>query len=179
MNNSRLAFHEANDFSMNSTDFCVYFRYLYSHLQSNFSQEEMFEFFKQVSVDMEDFILSKYKQKKGHRKSRQDELFDKFITALRQHCSIGHNIRFYADKLFVTPQYLSKIVKEVSGKTARAWIAEFVLLEAKALLTHTNLTIQEVGFNMGFSDQSSFGKFFKKNVGVSPKKFAQKKECQS
>ncbi|MDH6357009.1 helix-turn-helix domain-containing protein [Parabacteroides sp. PF5-9] len=173
MNNSRLAIREANNFSMNSTDFCVYFRYLYSHLQNNLSQDEILEFFKQISVDMENFILSKYQQEKKYRKSRQDELFEKFIAALRLHCSTEHSLKFYADKLFVSPQYLSKVVKDVSGKTASVWIAEFVLLEAKALLTHTNLTIQEVGFNMGFADQSSFGKFFKKNVGMSPKKFIQ------
>lgn len=170
---NRLAIREANDSEMNHTDFCVFCHYLYSSIQNNLSQEEVLEFFKQGSDYMENMILSKYKQAKSYRKSRQEELFDSFISMLRQDCSAEHNLRFYANKLFVTPQYLSKVVKDVSGKTASQWIAEFVLLEAKALLIHTNLTIQEIAFNIGFADQSSFGKFFKKNTGVSPGKFAQ------
>ncbi|MDF9829502.1 helix-turn-helix domain-containing protein [Parabacteroides sp. PF5-6] len=169
---NRLAIPQAHEPDMNNTDFCVFCHYLYSSIQNNLSQEEIFEFFKQGPNYLENLILSKYKQTKNHRKSRPEELFDKFINILRKHCSTEHSIRFYADKLFVTSQYLSKVVKDVSGKTASAWIAEFVLLEAKALLIHTNLSIQEVGFNVGFADQSAFGKFFKKNTGITPKRFA-------
>ncbi|MDL2282263.1 helix-turn-helix domain-containing protein [Parabacteroides sp. OttesenSCG-928-G06] len=159
---------------MKSTDFCVFFHYLYSYMQNDLPKGEMPEFLKQESVCMENLILSKYQQTKKHRKSRQEELFDRFISAVRQHCATEHSIKFYANKLFVTPQYLSKVVKEISGKTASTWVSEIILLEAKALLAHTNLTIQEVGYTMGFADQSSFGKFFKKNAGISPKQFTQK-----
>lgn len=172
-NIGQLTIYDVNDFSMNSTNFCVFCHYLYSHIQNNLSQDELLDFLKQGSVYMDNLILSKYKQAKGFRKSRQEELFDKFIGIIRQHCSTEHGIKFYAEKLFVTPQYLSKVIKDVSGKSASVWITEFILLEAKTLLTHTNLTIQEVSFNLGFADQSSFGKFFKKNTGMSPKKFAQ------
>lgn len=174
-NIGRLTTHDMNDFRMNSTDFCVFCHYLYSYIQNNLSQDELLDLFKKGSVYIDNLILSKYKQEKGFRKSRQEELFDKFIAIIRQYCSTEHGIKFYAEKLFVTPQYLSKVVKDVSGKSASVWIIEFVLLEAKALLTHTNLTIQEVSFNLGFADQSSFGKFFKKNTGMSPKIFAQKR----
>lgn len=176
-NIAQLTIPDVNDLSMNSTDFCVFCHYLYSYIQNNLSQDELLEFFKKGSVYIDSLILSKYKQTKGFCKSRQEELFDKFITIIRQYCSTEHGIKFYAEKLFVTPQYLAKVVKDVSGKSASVWITEFILLEAKALLTHTNLTIQEVSFNLGFADQSSFGKFFKKNTGMSPKKFAHKKRC--
>lgn len=164
--------HNISHFEINSTSFCTLFLCLYSYIQNNPHRDEVYELFRQASIYMDNSILSKFKQSEGCRKSRQDELFEKFISIVRLYCSTEHGVRFYADKLFITPQYLSKVTKDVSGRSANAWIDEFVLLEAKTLLIHTSLSIQEISFNVGFSDQSSFGKFFKKNVGLSPTLYA-------
>lgn len=80
-------------------------------------------------------------------------------------------VAFYASKLSLTPKYLSKVIRQNSGKTAGEWIEEYVILEAKALLKSTNKTIQQITDELNFSTQSFFGKYFKRRVGLSPKEY--------
>ncbi len=96
---------------------------------------------------------------------------EKFIKLLIQFADREHNPAFYADKLCISVQYLSLILKEVSGKTANAWIAGYLINRAKVLLRNPENTIQQIAETLSFSDQSSFGKFFKKHTGISPRRY--------
>ena len=78
---------------------------------------------------------------------------------------------FYASKLFISPKYLSLIVKETTGKSAARWIDEFVLMEAKNMLRYSGKNIQQVAYALNFSNQSSFGKYFKHLTGMSPTEY--------
>jgi AraC-like DNA-binding protein len=78
---------------------------------------------------------------------------------------------FYADKLCLTPKYLSKLIKQASGKSAPEWIDNFVILEAKNLLKYTNLAIKEIVFQLHFPNQSVFYKFFKAHTGMTPSEY--------
>jgi len=100
--------------------------------------------------------------------SRKEDLVDKFLKLLAQYAKEEHLLSFYADKLFITPQYLSSILKEQTGKGGSKWINEALVLEAKKLIKSHQSTIQEVAYALNFSDQSTFGKFFKKSMGISP-----------
>ncbi|HUC82607.1 MAG TPA: helix-turn-helix domain-containing protein, partial [Flavisolibacter sp.] len=71
-------------------------------------------------------------------------------------------------KLYVTPKYLSETVKGTTGRTASEWIDAALAVEAQALLQNPDLSVQQVANELSFPDQSSFGKFFKKQVGISP-----------
>lgn len=71
----------------------------------------------------------------------------------------------------ITPGYLSSVVKNVTGKSAAEWIEEYVLMEAKALLASTDMTIQQICYQLNFPTQSFFGKYFKTHTGVSPKAY--------
>jgi AraC-like DNA-binding protein len=95
----------------------------------------------------------------------------KFMELLIVHGEKEHSPAFYADKLCISVQYLSLILKEISGRTANVWISNFVITRAKAMLRKPDITIQQITETLNFSDQSSFGKFFKKHVGISPKKY--------
>lgn len=103
--------------------------------------------------------------------SRKEELFEAFLTLLLEYVKDEHRVTFYAEKLFITPQYLSSILKELSGKPANKWIDDALILEAKLLLKAPQATVQEVADRLRFSDQSTFGKFFKKQVGLSPMEY--------
>ncbi len=103
--------------------------------------------------------------------STKKTYIEKFIKLLIQFADREHNPAFYADKLCISVQYLSLILKEISGKTANAWIAGYLITRAKVLLRKPENTIQQIAETLNFSDQSSFGKFFKKHTGVSPKKY--------
>lgn len=96
---------------------------------------------------------------------------DKFIALVQQNFKKERFLDFYAEKLEITPKHLSRTMKNLTGFTAVEWIERYVVLEAKVMLKSTNLSIQQISDELNFPSQSFFGKYFKKNVGVSPKEF--------
>lgn len=108
------------------------------------------------------------------KKSRQEELFATFIQTLASHYKRERSVTFYAGKLCITPKYLSLLVKNVSNRTAGEWIDNYVILEAKALLSSSPLSIQEISDRLNFANQSFFGKYFKQHAGISPTKYRKK-----
>lgn len=102
---------------------------------------------------------------------RSEMLFNQFMVLLNIHHSMEHSVKFYASEMNLTANYLSGVIKEFSGKTAAEWIDEYILLEAQALLKYSGMTIQEIAYQLNFATQSSFGKYFKQQMGMSPKQF--------
>lgn len=102
---------------------------------------------------------------------RSEVLFDKFMLLLNTHHTQEHSVKFYSSLMNLTANYLSGVIKEFSGKTAAEWIDEYVVLEAQTLLRFSGMTIQEVAYHLNFATQSSFGKYFKQQTGLSPKQF--------
>jgi AraC-like DNA-binding protein len=106
--------------------------------------------------------------------SRQVLLIEKFTIFVRENYRTQRKTAFYADKLCLTPKYLSETVKSATGKSVSGWIDDYVILETKALLKSTNMTIQQISEELNFPSQSFFGKYFKRNVGMSPKEYREK-----
>ena len=79
--------------------------------------------------------------------------------------------RDYADLLYITPNHLNAICKDILGIPAGELIRNRTMLEAKRLLTNPKLTITEIAFNLNFNDNSYFTKFFKKVEGITPEEF--------
>ncbi len=77
----------------------------------------------------------------------------------------------YADLLYVTPNHLNALCRDLLGKTAGDLIRDRVLLEAKRLLTNAGMTITEIAYDLNFQDNSYFNRFFKKSVGLTPDEF--------
>ena len=73
--------------------------------------------------------------------------------------------------MFISPDYLSKIIREYDGRSARAWINASIIEKAKFLMLQSNLTLKEISDKLNFPDQSSFGRFFKSSTGWSPKEY--------
>ena len=123
------------------------------------------------------YIITEINQREqpgGIKQGRCEVLFDEFMSLLQQYNKRERNVSFYAKQLNITPKYLSSVVKEVSGKTAARWIDESVILEAKALLKYSGMSIQEIAYHLNFSTQSFFGKYFKQHTGYSPSRFKRK-----
>ena len=116
-------------------------------------------------------ITKKKIPEKSIRKSRKTEVFESFLKTVATHYKQQRSVTFYADKLYLTPKYLSCVIKEISGKSAGEWIDEQVILAAKALLKSSNMTIQEISVELNFANQSFFGKYFKQHTGISPKAY--------
>ena len=107
--------------------------------------------------------------------TRQEETFRRFIALVNEHCKRERNISFYADKLCLTPHYLSTIIREVSGQTVMEWINQAVILEAKVLLKHSDLLVFQISDELNFPNPSFFSKFFKRMTGMTPAEY-QKQE---
>ncbi len=107
----------------------------------------------------------------GRQNTRKEEIMAKFILSVCEHFREERQVSYYADLLCITPKHLSAVVKETSGKTAGEWIENYVILEAKMLLTSTDLTIQQIATKLNFTNQSFFGKYFKHITGYSPTQF--------
>lgn len=99
---------------------------------------------------------------------KSKHVLSQFKTLLSEHFIEERQVSFYAEKMHLTPKYFSTIIKDVSGKTAGAWINEMLLLESKVRLQNKEQSIAQIAEELNFSDPSHFGKFFKKHIGVSP-----------
>ena len=104
-------------------------------------------------------------------RSNADVLAKEFIDLVQEHFREERQLQFYADKLCITPRYLSRVVKEATGSSAAEWIERHVVLEARALLKSTNMTIQQIRNYLNFPSQPFFGKYFKRRMGISPKEY--------
>ena len=103
--------------------------------------------------------------------SRKDEVLQKFVTQLYRNYRTQHEVSYYAEQQFLTTRYFSTIIKECSGKSPTQWIATALLVEARNLLAHTNMTIKEISDALSFPNQSYFGKWFKNLTTLSPLDF--------
>jgi AraC family transcriptional activator of pobA len=106
-------------------------------------------------------------------RTRSQQLATKFRQLVQTHCATARSVTFYAAALCITPKHLTELVKEVTGRTASHWIAEAVVLEAKALLQNPMLPIQQVAASLHFADQFAFSRFFKNSTGLSPTAYRQ------
>lgn len=114
------------------------------------------------------------KQDNKMNKMQKEPVIDTFREAIDKYYKQYHFVKEYANKLAVSPEYLNQLVSKHSGKTAHEWIHERIVLEAKRLLLHSNLTAKEIAFELNFSDSSYFTRFFKKNAKVSPIEFRER-----
>ena len=117
------------------------------------------------------FIEKTQLQQENKPTSRKEELFVKFMGIVKEYYTEHRNITFYAERLFVSPKYLSSIVHDVSGNYATDWINQHVILEAKAMLRTEGMSVKDVSNRLNFANQSFFAKFFKKHTGYTPKEY--------
>ncbi len=103
--------------------------------------------------------------------SRSHHYVREFMRLVQAHHRYHRCVSYYAEKLFLSPKYLSHIIKKATSRSAAEWIDHFVILEAKNLLRYSGKNIQQVAYELNFTNQSSFGKYFKHLTGMSPTQF--------
>jgi AraC-like DNA-binding protein len=104
----------------------------------------------------------------GLNRKNRDKLVDNFLSHVRENYREHREMEFYAERLHLTPKYLSKAIRQKSGKTGSEWIEDHVMLEARALLKSTDKSISQISDELNFPSQSFFGKYFKRRAGLSP-----------
>lgn len=102
---------------------------------------------------------------------RSKAVFNGFISLVSEFHTQERGVAFYADKLCLTPKYLSRLVKSASGKSAPEWIDTYIILEAKNMLKYSDIPIKEIVNRLHFPNQSTFHKFFKAHTGLTPLRY--------
>ena len=106
---------------------------------------------------------------------RVEEIFFGFIRLLPRHFAEHHDITFYASALHITPVYLSRVVRQVTGRTVIDYINQMLVMEASFLLRTSTMSITQIAEHLHFADTPSFSKFFLRMKGVNPRRFRMEK----
>ena len=106
--------------------------------------------------------------------SKRDWVMMDFMKLVWQHVAVEHQIDFYANKLCISTKHLSRLVKEVLGKTPHEVICDELIKRATERLDDENISVSQIAEELHFSDQAAFCKFFKKHYAVSPMEYRRK-----
>ncbi|HEX8515753.1 MAG TPA: helix-turn-helix domain-containing protein [Bacteroidia bacterium] len=110
-----------------------------------------------------------------HEKDKKDaassQVFRKFNDLLEEKFIELHKVSDYAERMNVSANHLSETIKKITGSTAGELILDRLVLEAKRLLLHSDITAKEVAYHLHYSDPSYFSRFFKTKTGMSPEEF--------
>lgn len=150
----------------------AYYKFLMSQLNGgSFNTESI----KDIVKSLLNFDLQLYDElhqiKTEMTASSHEELYNRFIKMLGKYGNKKHEIPFYADRLFVSPNHLSKVVMEQSNRTVAEWINQSVMMEARMLLLHSDLTVLEISDRLGFPNSPYFCRFFKREMGMTPSEY--------
>ncbi|MCD7970313.1 MAG: AraC family transcriptional regulator [Alistipes sp.] len=98
---------------------------------------------------------------------RREEIYHRFIRLIHKHCTGHRDVRFYADKLCISPRYLAAMTHSTLGETPKFTIDKHVIQEIKTLLSFSDMTLEQIAGKLNFPDQSYLGRFFKRHTGMS------------
>lgn len=117
------------------------------------------------------FVFNRYAPEVRASFSRQENLTIQFLTILTIHCKKQHGVKFYAGALFVTPGYLNKVIKQVTGRKVKNLIDQAIINEIKNYLENSQSNIAAIAEDFEFSNLSSFSAFFRKHTSIPPTKY--------
>lgn len=150
----------------------AYYKFLISQLKSGALNSESIS---DIVSSLLRFDLQLFDEQKNEnmevKVSPHEELYNKFIRMLGKYGNSKQEISFYADRLFVSPNHLSKIVMEQSGRTVIEWVNQSVMMEARVLLLHSDLTVLEISERLGFPNSPYFCRFFKREMDMTPSEY--------
>lgn len=125
-------------------------------------------FFHQV-----DFVRKSGQLAEKQKRTRQEEVFNRFLELVNKYAVRERSIAFYADRLYLTPRYLSTLVRQASGRTVMDWVNEAVVQEAKLRLCHTDKLVYQIADELNFPNASFFCKYFRRMTGMTPNDYRQ------
>jgi len=146
----------------------IYFELMYKEFHAMHTNNNL-----GVLIALLHVILLKSKEQfqKNYSDQETSELFNKFKKMLLAKYSKMHNADEYAIRLKVSPKHLNVTCKRLTGLTTKAFIARFLILEAKRYLASSSLPIKDISTKVGYLEVTNFVKFFKKHTGMTPKAF--------
>ncbi len=134
-----------------------------------FKKETLYHLLNSILYTAERFANSKFQT--SQYLSANASLVNSFLKMLEQHYKQRFTIEKYAELLNITTSKLNIIIQNAKGKTGKQVVTERILLEAKRLLVHSEMTVKEIGFYLGFDEPTNFVKFFQTNAKQTPTSF--------
>ncbi|MDQ0477953.1 AraC family transcriptional regulator [Chryseobacterium sp. MDT2-18] len=131
------------------------------NLLSNFLEFLLIRTLLEIDPKMEGFRNDTYEK----------EIANKLILVLHQETNFSFKMEYYANKLNITKRTLDNAIKSVYGCTTKRFVNAKAVQRAKKLLRGTDIPIKIISMNIGFSEESNFSNFFKKNTGSSPRQY--------
>ena len=116
-------------------------------------------------------IMYKDKTTDTSNLSKAEIISKNFTQLVMQNYTMQRSVAWYAKRLGITQAHLSSIIKQTTGKTCIEIITSMVIMDAKAQLKSTNLSIHDIAYALNFTNMSFFGKYFKRYVGMSPQEY--------
>ena len=110
-------------------------------------------------------------QNTEHKTGRQEVLFREFARLLQETKGCQREVRWYANRLAVTPKYLSVVCHTNTGKSAQVLINEVTVQEIKRLLRQTDMSTKEICVKMNFPSLSFFCKYVKQHLGMTANQY--------
>lgn len=162
--------------ALDENEYSLFLQY-YNLIRSKFETESQHHLKQLIDMLLQAFIYEFHDSMEKRIKidppqyNSADNLFISFLDILVNSYPKQRSVSYYAEKLFVTPKYLSAICKEISGETASDLITRYVKKDIENLLKQPNKTIKEIANELDFANLSFFGKYVKRIFGVSPKEY--------
>ncbi|KQM73054.1 AraC family transcriptional regulator [Pedobacter sp. Leaf216] len=144
------------------------------------SQETGHRFYKEaLKLQMQIFLLEMWhifedELDRKKRSLQSGTLYEQFVQLVRENCMREREVRFYSEKLNITPKYLNYICKANTRITASEWIQRNAKERIIILLQNKQLNISEIADQMDFSSRSFFSRYVKKLLGVTPKEYRER-----
>ena len=134
--------------------------------------KEIIQCYCQIMVyNIYNLIANVHNDTDSTQKRKSHYLYERFMKLLEQHHKEEYTVNFYADRLCITPKYLSSVIHGITGKHATEWIQEYRVLVAKVALRSTDNSLADIAELLNFSTSSHFGRFFKLHTGYSPREY--------
>ena len=105
-----------------------------------------------------------------------ERISDEFFRLMGLHYRRKRTVKFYADKMALTPKYLSKVIKKATGRSVHEWVDDAIILEIRNLLKTTDMTVLQISEELEFCSPSAFVQFFRLHTGVTPFRYRHSKE---
>ncbi len=157
-------------------DFCLYYDLMRSRLQNPRIRYRKELLSALLTAFLYEFgsVVDRFADFRPQPFSAGSNVFRNFLSLLSSSYPKSRSVAYYADKLCLTPKYLSTVCKEVSGETASELINRYVVKDIDFLLKQRGRSVKEICNELEFPNLSFFGRYVKKHLGLSPKQYREK-----
>lgn len=154
--------------------FSVLFRYIEDVIADKnnmYSKQIIQSYLNVLFCEISNLLLIENQDREEKGLNRSEDIFRKFMRDIELNFQKERTIRFYADKVYLTPKYFSSLIFKLTGKHAKEWIDAYTILEIKAMLKSSYVNIQQISYELNFATPSHFGRYFKHHTGISPRQY--------